>query len=395
MERPINTKGEVDEPMNVEGSFEGQINSERKNNVGSNVQELGNKLDGGEDTGISRDDSKDNKILTGLLEGQTSPNIEATENVNAVNNCGEDKELTDKTIFAPAKLPLMVEDDDGTPEEQATFIKELESFLQERAMNFNPQEVNGKPLNFLKLWRCVIRLGGYDRVTGYKLWWQLGELFFPSKTCVTISWACQTLYEKYVLEYERHKTQSGELQLPEVMPRGPETSGVDREGNGHQGSGSDRTRRDSDSHSTQGSHAHHLGLGESSIKQKSPNDGNHLIKAARTETSKQKPTVPVVINVGPSADWVKINIQETSNFYKVYGLVPGLSPEEIRVQSDPAGRLVIFGQPKRSKVRWGVASFRKIVIFPARINPRKTFAFVSMYGRLWIRAPFEQPKKSS
>lgn len=44
----------------------------------------------------------------------------------------------------------MAEDDDGTPEEQATFMKELESFHQERGMGFNPQKFYGEPLNFLK-----------------------------------------------------------------------------------------------------------------------------------------------------------------------------------------------------------------------------------------------------
>lgn len=260
----INPKNEVNEPMNPEGSFDGQMNNKRKNDLGSNVQESENKQDGGEDNNLSRDFSKDNKIVTSLMDGQTSPNSEATENVNAVNNCGEDRELTDKslaiaveqkateivdagnnssenkqlptkptsseaplsqkcnedeemedvtdvnegkevkgeleeqskeaavtdgnavkTIFTQAMLPPMAEDDDGTPEERTAFMKELESFHREKAMDFNPlEEVNGEPLNFLKLWRGVIRLGGYERVTGYKLWRQVGESFHPPKSCI-------------------------------------------------------------------------------------------------------------------------------------------------------------------------------------------------------------------
>ncbi|XP_073053240.1 AT-rich interactive domain-containing protein 5-like isoform X1 [Primulina eburnea] len=490
----INPKNEVHEPMNAEGSFDGQMKNERKNDLGSNVQESENKQDGGEENNISRDFSKDNKIVSSLMEGQTSPNSEATDNVNAVNNCGEDRELMGKslaiavepkaaeivvagnnssenkqlptkpsssedllsrrfnedeemedvanvnegeevkdelkeqskeaafndgntveTIFTQAMLPPMAEDDDGTPDEQATFMKELESFHRERAMDFNPLEVNGEPLNFLKLWRCVIRLGGYDRVTGYKLWRQVGESFHPPKSCTTIYWALQSFYEKYVLEYERHKTQSGKLQLPEVQPPEPEASGVDSEGNGYQGSGSERDRRDNASRSIQGSHAHHSGHGEAgepvmkgknpgnmaicekniknigSIKRKKPNDAE--INTSRTETSKQ-PLTPVV-DVGPSADWVKISVRETRDCFEVYGLVPGLLSEEVRVQSDPAGRLVIMGQPQQVGDPWGVAPFQKIISFPVRINPRRTSAFISMHGRLFVRVPFEQSKKCS
>ncbi|KAL0366525.1 UNVERIFIED_CONTAM: AT-rich interactive domain-containing protein 3, partial [Sesamum radiatum] len=55
------------------------------------------------------------------------------------------------------------EDDDGTPEDQAAFMKELESFYRQKAMDFKPPKFYGQPLNCLKLWRAVIRLGGYDR----------------------------------------------------------------------------------------------------------------------------------------------------------------------------------------------------------------------------------------
>ncbi|CAK9167802.1 unnamed protein product, partial [Ilex paraguariensis] len=119
------------------------------------------------------------------------------------------------------------DDDDGTPEDQAAFMKELESFYRERAMEFKPPRFYGHPLNCLKLWRAVIKLGGYDRVTGSKLWRQVGESFHPPKTCTTVSWTFRIFYEKALLEYERHKRQNGELQLP--IAALPESSVVESE----------------------------------------------------------------------------------------------------------------------------------------------------------------------
>ncbi|KAG5571941.1 hypothetical protein H5410_061707 [Solanum commersonii] len=49
-----------------------------------------------------------------------------------------------------------------------------------------------------------------------------------------------------------------------------------------------------------------------------------------------------VVDVGPPADWVKINVREA-----------------VRVQSDPADCLVIIGQPNQLDNRWGVIGFKK------------------------------------
>ncbi|KAG6419932.1 hypothetical protein SASPL_116446 [Salvia splendens] len=297
---------------------------------------------------------------------------------------------TAHTVSSQATLPFMGEDDDGTPEDQAAFMKELENFYRERAVEFKPPKFYGHPLNCLKLWRAVIRLGGYDRVTGSKLWRQS------------------------LLEYERHKTQSGELQLPVVML--PEVSGGDGEGNGYQGSGSGpgRARRDSAARAMQGWHAQRLGAGEagdpiikeknlsnmakneknlksiSSLKLKRPNEVEHSTsnKAARTDISKQ--LVTSVVDVGPPADWVKINVRQTKECFEVYALVPGLLREEVRVQSDPAGRLVITGQPEQVDNPWGITPFKKVITLPARIQPVQTSAVVSLHGRLYVRIPIEQ-----
>ncbi|XP_042011143.1 AT-rich interactive domain-containing protein 5-like [Salvia splendens] len=257
-----------------------------------------------------------------------------------------------------------------------------------------------------RLWRAVIRLGGYDRVTGSKLWRQIGESFHPPKTCTTVSWTFRIFYEKSLLEYERHKTLSGELQLPVVML--PEVSAADGEfmyfsqGNGYQGSGPGpgRARRDSAAHAMQGRHAQRLGAGEVGdqvmkdknlksiskldfvfsfvglLKQKRPNEGedSSSSKATRTDISKQ--LVTSVVDAGPPADWVEINVRQTKECFEVYALVPGLLREEVRVQSDPAGRLVITGQPEQVDNPWGIAPFKKVISLPARIQPVQTSAFL-------------------
>ncbi|KAL2499198.1 AT-rich interactive domain-containing protein 5 [Abeliophyllum distichum] len=311
-----------------------------------------------------------------------------------------------KTVFSQTKL---AEGDNGTPEDQTIFMKELESFHWEKGMDFKPPKFYGHPLNCLKLWRAVIKLGGYDRVTGSKLWRQVGESFHPPKTCTTVSWTFRIFYEKTLLEFERHKTQIGELQLPVATLL--EVSGADNEGSGYQGSG--RARRDATARAMQGWHAQRLfGSGEvdeptlkdknlstkakreknlksvGPLKQKRPNEVELSVKAARTETSKQ--LVTTVVDVGPPADWVKINIRETEDSFEVYALVPGLLREEVRVQSDAAGRLVITGQPEQPDNPWGITSFKKVVSLPARIDPVQTSAVVSLHGRLFVRVPFEQ-----
>ncbi|KAL1535192.1 AT-rich interactive domain-containing protein 3-like [Salvia divinorum] len=322
---------------------------------------------------------------------------------------------TVQPVSSQAALPFMGEDNDGTPEDQAAFIKELEHFYREKTMEFKPPKFYGQPLNCLKLWRAVIRLGGYDRVTGSKLWRQVGESFHPPKTCTTVSWTFRIFYEKSLLEYERHKTQSGELQLPVVML--PEVSAADGEGNGYQGSGSGpgRARRDSAARTMQGWHAQRLGAGEvgdqvikdknlnsmakneknlksiSLLKQKRPNEVEHSSSSKATRTDISKQLVTSVVDVGPPADWVKINVRQTKECFEVYALVPGLLREEVRVQSDPAGRLVITGQPEQVDNPWGITPFKKVISLPARIQPVQTSAVISLHGCLFVRIPIEQP----
>nr|XP_043636587.1 AT-rich interactive domain-containing protein 6-like [Erigeron canadensis] len=293
----------------------------------------------------------------------------------------------------------------GTAEEQETFMREVEAFYRAKGIEFKPPKFYGQHLNCLKLWRSVIKLGGYDRVTGSKWWRQVGEAFHPPKTCTTVSWTFRIFYEKALLEFERHKVQTGEVELPLAIAY-PESPAVEIETNGHltPGSGSGRARRDAASRAMQGWHSQRLlGLGEEknsqkrdksfkslgSLKQKRPSEVEHSVKAARTETSRQ--VVTTVADIGPPASWVKVNVRETKDCFEVYALVPGLLREEVRVQSDPAGRLVITGQPEQLDNPWGITAFKKVISLPGRIDPLRTSAIVSLHGRLLVRVPFEQP----
>ncbi|XP_060200028.1 AT-rich interactive domain-containing protein 5-like isoform X1 [Lycium barbarum] len=356
----------------------------------------------------TKDDVKNTAIAK--MPEPTTPNLSVK---SAAGKAGPHTGEASNKIFDEAKMADDEDEDedwndDGSPDDLAAFMRELESFYRERAMEFKPPKFYGHPLNCLKLWRSVIRLGGYDRVTGAKLWRQVGESFNPPKTCTTVSWTFRIFYEKALLEYERHKTQSGKLRLPVAAL--PEAGG-DNEGNGHQTPGSGRARRDAAARAMQGWHEQRLlGCGEvgepivkeknanimpkreknlksiGSIKHKRPDEVERPSKVARTETFKQ--LVTTVVDLGPPADWVKINVRETKDCFEVYALVPGLLREEVRVQSDPAGRLVITGQPEQLDNPWGITGFKKVVSLPARIDPLQTSAVVSLHGRLFVRVPF-------
>ncbi|KAJ6680854.1 AT-RICH INTERACTIVE DOMAIN-CONTAINING PROTEIN 5 [Salix koriyanagi] len=295
----------------------------------------------------------------------------------------------------------------GPIEEQAAFMKDLEIFYKQNIMDFKPPKFYGEPLNCLKLWRSVIKLGGYEVVTANKLWRQVGESFHPPKTCTTVSWTFRIFYEKALLEYEKNKRETGELQLPK-SPLHQATS-LEKESSGYQATGSGRARRDAAARAMQGWHAQrHLGHGEVSepiVKAKSLNFsrrekplkgfGLHKQKTderpVNAETDKEVDTE--IVDIGPPADWVKISVWESKDCYEIYALVPGLLREEVRVQSDPVGRLVITGQPEQLDNPWGITPFKKVVSLPSRIDPLQTSAVVSLHGRLHVRVPFE--KRSS
>ncbi|XP_050235420.1 AT-rich interactive domain-containing protein 6 isoform X2 [Mercurialis annua] len=300
-------------------------------------------------------------------------------------------------------------DDSGTPEDRAEFMRDLEAFCKEHHHEYKPPKFYGEPLNCLKLWRSVIRLGGYEVVTASKLWRQVGESFHPPKTCTTVSWTFRIFYEKTLLEYEKHKSQIGELQLPNSPLHQP--ASVEKEVSGYQAPGSGRARRDSAARAMQGWHAQRL-LGHGEVSEPIIKDRN-VSSAPRREKPlksigllKHKSNLDIserhgnmetdkeldleVIDVGPPADWVKVNVRESNDCFEVYALVPGLLREEVRVQSDPAGRLVITGQPEQLDNPWGITPFKKVISLPSRIDPLQTSAVVSLHGRLYVRVPIER-----
>ncbi|KAL5207071.1 hypothetical protein ABZP36_031506 [Zizania latifolia] len=328
--------------------------------------------------------------------------------------------------------PFLDGDDSGTEEEQAAFMVELERFHREHGLEFKPPKFYGKGLNCLKLWRQVAHLGGHEQVTVCKLWRQVGETFRPPKTCTTVSWSFRIFYEKALLEYEKYKVQTGQLQVPvSVLPL---PGGTGREIDMNQ-SASARVRRDTVARAMQGLHAHRLldnGMyGDQNLKEKdsvpvSSRDKNlkgfgmfhkffqqciccfshlfvltHLgvlkrkkasspecaIKVSRTKINKSQED-SMVTDVGEPAEWVKINVLQTKDCFEIYALVPGLLREEVHVQSDPAGRLVITGDPEQLDNPWGITPFKKVVNLPLRIDPHQTSAVVTLHGQLFVRAPF-------
>ncbi|XP_057975593.1 AT-rich interactive domain-containing protein 6 [Malania oleifera] len=342
--------------------------------------------------------------LENQLGAATPPSLAKSSTILKVKNKDRPRMKS-----GPNDTEMAEADDSGSEEERVEFVKEVENFYREKSLEFKAPKFYGEPLNLLKLWKAVTGLGGYDTVTASKLWRQVGDSFHPPKTCTTVSWTFRIFYEKALLEYEKHKRQIGDLQLPDASL--PEPASVENEAGGYQTSGSGRARRDAAARAMQGWHVQRLfGYGEVGepiikdknfnsttkreknlksiglLKQKKPTNPEHAMKDA--DGAKQ--LVTTVVDVGPPADWVKINVRETKDCFEVYALVPGLLREEVRVQSDPAGRLVITGQPEQLDNPWGITPFKKVVSLPARIDPLQTSAVVSLHGRLFVRVPFEQ-----
>jgi len=279
-------------------------------------------------------------------------------------------------------------------------------------MEFKPPKFYGEGLNCLKLWRQVTGLGGYDQVTSCKLWRQVGESFKPPKTCTTVSWTFRNFYEKALLEYEKHKIETGKFQVASSTLA--DRIGSESQVGGSHTSGSGRARRESATRAMQGWHSQRL-LGNGEIadpiikdkgtivlkKDKTPKSSGSA-KRKRTPSLEDDRVMPyksdklqndsMVIDMGPPADWVKINVRRTKDCYEVYALVPGLLREEVHVQSDPAGRLIVTGEPEQLDNPWGVTPFKKVISLPSRIDPHQTSAVVTLHGQLFVRAPFEQSK---
>ncbi|CAN1289384.1 AT-rich interactive domain-containing protein 5, partial [Linum perenne] len=249
-----------------------------------------------------------------------------------------------------------------------------------------------------RLWRAVIKLGGYEQVTSCKLWRQVGESFRPPKTCTTVSWTFRIFYEKALLEYEKHKMHNGELPFSDGLSM--EATRSENQSGGSQALVSGRApRRDAAARAMQGWHSQRL-LGNDNEDTVRFSVSLVAVNSVDYENQHHDCCIfsiifffiradTVVTDVGPPAEWVKINVQRTNDCYEVYALVPGLLREEVHVQSDPAGRLVISGQPEQLENPWGVTPFKKVISLPSRIDPHQTTAVVTLHGQLFVRVPFE------
>ncbi|XP_078165396.1 AT-rich interactive domain-containing protein 3-like isoform X2 [Carex rostrata] len=373
-----------------------------------------------QNTGTENDKASDGDIerVTKMENGSDGMDEEREE--ESSEEVKEDREVKLEGTIVPFDDPISVAgpgsdlfldgEDSGDEDEQAAFMQELERFHIEHNLEYKPPKFYGKGLNCLKLWRQVIKLGGYETVTSCKLWRQVGESFRPPKTCTTVSWSFRIFYEKALLEYEKYKIRTGELQIPESSI--PEPTPDNRMVIG-QPPGSNRVRRDAAQRAMDGWHSHRLlgngedksplsvgkkdkqvkimGLGSNSKhdkKRKASSLERAFKSAARTKIVKSE-SGSMVIDVGAPADWVKVNVRQTKDCYEVYALVPGLLREEVHVQSDPAGRLVISGEPEQPDNPWGVTPFKKVISLPSRIDPHQTSAVVTLHGQLFVRVPFE------
>lgn len=379
---------EVDKAGNGDGNTEAKVDSDN----GSSPKGEGNN-----DGDTKKDVNGENQLVS-------APAGVDGEGQNLSNKVSDNSFMFDYTLGG---------DDSGTEEEQAEFLKELERFHTEKLLEFKAPKFYGEGLNCLKLWRQVTGLGGYDQVTSNKLWRQVGESFKPPKTCTTVSWTFRNFYEKALIEYEKHKIETGEFHVAAstLTDRIVSDSQV-----GGSNAGSGRARRESATRAMQGWHSQRL-LGNGEIadpvikdkaaalsvpkKDKTPKSSGSA-KRKRTPTLEDERVMPYkseklqndssVIDIGPPADWVKINVRRTKDCYEVYALVPGLLREEVHVQSDPAGRLIVTGEPEQLDNPWGVTPFKKVISLPSRIDPHQTSAVVTLHGQLFVRAPFEQSK---
>ncbi|KAE8702188.1 AT-rich interactive domain-containing protein 3 [Hibiscus syriacus] len=316
------------------------------------------------------------------LSGSPNSDMKPQDDDHGIENGVPLKDFsTEREINTPLSLsnPNLCFDNSGsdTEEEQAAFVKEVEAFYKEKSLEFKHPKFYKEDLNLLKLWRAVIKLGGYEQA---------------------------------LLEYERHKIHGG--MLPHSDAPFVEPNGVETQAGSNQAPGSGRAKRDAAARAMQSWHSQRvLDNGEvchpiikdktSSPALRSDRQKNFgLLKRKKPSIMEPGARVPqlkaakrrldtMVVDIGAPADWVKVNVQKTVDCYEVYALVPGLLREEVHVQSDPVGRLVISGQPKQLDNPWGVTPFKKVVSLPSRIDPHQTSAVVTLHGQLFVRVPYE------
>lgn len=390
--------------------------------------------------------------------------IEADAEADAEAEVEEEEEEDGEPDFLDF-LKRPPEEDDGTPEEQREFVQVLERFFAERKMEYKHPKFYQENLNCLKLWRAVVRLGGYEAVTTGKLWRQVGDTFKPPKSCTTVSWSFRIFYEKALLEYERYKFRG--LYPGYGQGAAQHDIGAEAQADAAHLSSSQpgfmpnlgRARRDAASRAMQGWHSQRLfgngDVGDPIIKEKAPSSSGKRAKQLKMGLLRKKKAIsfdraaqarnkssrslmdaggqakdehleevddpsyfsaqrrkPIkqdhaklawkrngcnstngddiwVADEGPEADWVKINVHKMRDCFEVYALVPGLLREEVRIQCEPGGQLVIVGEPEERNNPWGITSFKKVINLPLPIDASQTSAVVTVQGQLFVRVPFD------
>ncbi|GMI74719.1 AT RICH INTERACTION DOMAIN 2 [Hibiscus trionum] len=279
-----------------------------------------------------------------------------------------------------------------TEEGRGAFVKDVEAFYKGNNLVFRRPKFYKEELNLLKLWNAVIDLGGYEKVTSCKLWKHVGELFNPPKTCTTASRIFRHYYEKALLAYEKHK--KPDLQPPPSVPSlvepiwvvSPVILSKYKHSNSSLLNGEVCHLIIKDKSSSPAPKSDNQPKTSGSLKRKKPSATDH---GAETRPSFGR-FGTMLFDIGAPADNVTVKVKKTDNSYEVYALIPGFRPHEVIVESDPAGLFVVIsGEPKVLDDPWGVASFKKVVCFPSKIDPSKTSAVITERLQVYVCAPFE------
>ncbi|EFJ09775.1 hypothetical protein SELMODRAFT_955, partial [Selaginella moellendorffii] len=104
-----------------------------------------------------------------------------------------------------------------------TFRFEFDRFLesQGRVLESWPQFC-GEELDLCKAYNCVKRYGGYEKVMEQRKWGEVLRMVKPDVSPASFSTAAPAnlchLYEKHLLEYERHRAEGLAKQPPQAVP---------------------------------------------------------------------------------------------------------------------------------------------------------------------------------
>eukprot|EP00850_Spirogloea_muscicola_P017542 SM000152S01530 [mRNA] locus=s152:74721:77179:+ [translate_table: standard] len=326
-------------------------------------------------------------------------------------------------------------------QDREAFLRGLHSSFAARSAELRTPKFYGVEVDLFKLWNVVSDLGGWEQVTQKKLWRVVGDNFDPPKSCTTVSWSFRGFYEKSLLNYER-ETAASTAAAMSGRPEGAQAKGggggkrpaaglrdglqSPSPGGGRKASGGKRAKKEEEDGNDGGElcsraeepapPAHNEALPNGLANGGRP----PLLPAAVGSTDEDsqpgildqpgRPAMPplpaaaaaaaaatnggglqegaaLVSDEVGAADWVKINVRKTPECFEIYALVPGLLREEVRVECEVGGRLVIAGEPEHPNNPWGVTAFRKVILLPCPIDAQATSAVVTLHGQLYVRAP--------